>query len=154
MDVKQNDSLEVDAIIERIKNKLSERHNNVLQGNEVKNSGNIFSNRNFVKPLLLSDSKSNFDSDMYFNDPNIIPNPFNDFETQPIIDLTPNMEVNQRSNKGDLENIISIDLNEEEYKLFIEVLSKRFSKAFYMPKLQPKIEKWLDSNLKDLLISK
>ena len=72
-----------------------------------------------------------------------------------IIELTPNMEIHPKTSTNiDNENIIEVILTYPEYKLFVEVLSKRFSKAFYVTKLQPKIAKWLEVNLKDLLASK
>ncbi len=175
MDFEHNDSLEVDAILERIKNKLSERHsnNNVEMSSDsvVRNNTVTYSSPVIKKPLLLDDSQVTNNNLMSINNSNIIPNPFNDFTKNElkysnnnivsgIIDLTPNMEIHQNyinnidasSNKD--EPLIEINLTISEYKLLVEVLSKRFSKAFYASKLQPKIEKWLDINLKDLLVSK
>jgi len=168
MAFEQNDSLEVDAILERIKNKLSERHNNQMIGKTsdiAVGQQRLYSSPTVKKPLLLNDD-NNFNRNNIINipDPNIIPNPFNDSVNMTeqqydvdsdIIELTPNMEIHPKTSTNiDNENIIEVILTYPEYKLLVEVLSKRFSKAFYVTKLQPKIAKWLDVNLKDLLASK
>ena len=170
MEFIQNDSLEVDAILERIRNKLSERHSDsnsfVDERKNIAVGQNLYSSPVIKKPLLLDDSQTNDNNTISIRNPNIIPNPLNDTISvkdqnnyydekinQNIIDLTPNMEIHSDIVKQE-GNSIDINLSNAEYSLLIEVLSKRFSKAFCMTKLQPKIEKWLDINLKDLLVSK
>ncbi len=252
MDFEKDDSLEVDAILERIKNRLSMRNSNpspmssvshtssmsqnfssgystesdngddeyyddddivavknASRGN-VGEDGKIYSSPRISKPLFLNEDARNNGGVIDVADPNVIPNPFGHSalkrnvassnpstaasmpsmrirsipemmatnnnrnasqiggvngltggnRTSGVIDLTPNMELhsmdgNRMQNYDTAENnVIDISLNDAEYRLLVDVLSKRFCKAFSIKHMQGKIEKWLDTNLKDLLASK
>lgn len=99
---------------------------------------------------------------------NANPNPVaysrNKYPDDNVIMLTPNMEVydndytnipdNPFNNSSEYDDFINISLSEQEYNMLVNVLSKRFCKAFSLPYLENKLKRWLYDNMKDLLASK